>query len=82
MLYTLRFFLKCSFFFHNANLFGSCIIHILYPGCAKIKKNNNSGAKGLKLPDPVVAGNSRRIVTDFVVHLLGYTVKQYEFILS
>jgi hypothetical protein len=33
--------------FHNANLFGVCIIHILYAGCAKIKKNN-SGAKGLK----------------------------------
>ena len=30
MLYTLRFFSsKCSLF-HNANLFGSCIIHILY----------------------------------------------------
>jgi hypothetical protein len=28
-------------------LFGSCIIHILYTGCAKIKKKNNSGAKGL-----------------------------------
>ena len=26
---------KCSLF-HNANLFGSCIIHILYTGCAKI----------------------------------------------
>ena len=38
MVYTLRFFLfKCSLF-HNANLFGSCIIHILYTGCAKIKK--------------------------------------------
>jgi hypothetical protein len=24
--------------FHNANLLGSCIIHILYTGCAKIKK--------------------------------------------
>ena len=36
---------KCSLF-HNANLFGSCIIHILYTECAKIKKNN-SGAKGL-----------------------------------
>ena len=35
---------KCSLF-HNANLFGSCIIHILYTGCAEIKKNN-SGAKG------------------------------------
>ena len=38
MFYTLRFFSsKCSLF-HNANLFGSCIIHILYTGCAKIKK--------------------------------------------
>ena len=47
MLYTLRFFppSKCSLF-HNANLFGSCIIHILYTECAKIKKKN-SGAKGL-----------------------------------
>jgi hypothetical protein len=47
MLYTLRFFSsKCSLF-HNANLFGSCIIHILYTGCAKIKKK--SGAKGLTI---------------------------------
>ena len=38
MLYTLRFFSsKCSLF-RNVNLFGSCIIHILYTGCAKIKK--------------------------------------------
>ena len=46
MLYTLRFFSsKCSVF-HNANLFVSCIIHILYTGVLKLKKNN-SGAKGL-----------------------------------
>ena len=37
--------LKCSLF-HNSNLFGSCIIHILSTECAKIKKNN-SGAKRL-----------------------------------
>ena len=39
MVYTLRFFfsLKCSLF-HYSNLFGSCFIHILYTGCAKIKK--------------------------------------------
>jgi len=36
---------KCSLF-HKSNVFGSCIIHILYTGCAKIKKNN-SGAKRL-----------------------------------
>jgi len=29
--------LKCNLF-HNSNLFGSCIIHILYTECAKIKK--------------------------------------------
>ena len=49
MLYTLRIFLssKCSLF-HNANLFSSCIIHILYTESAKIKKKkNNSGAKRL-----------------------------------
>ena len=47
MVYTLRFFfsLKCSLF-HNSNLFGSCIIHILYTECAEIKKNS-SGAKRL-----------------------------------
>ena len=51
MVYTLRFFfsLKCSLF-HNSNLFGSCIIHILYTECAKIKKNN-SGAKRLNTLD-------------------------------
>jgi len=32
--------------FHNANFFGSYIIHILYTGALKLKKNN-SGAKGL-----------------------------------
>jgi len=39
MVYSLRFFFssKCCFF-HNSNVFGSCIIHILYTGCAKIKK--------------------------------------------
>jgi len=38
---------KCSLF-HNSNIFGSCVIHILYTGCAKIKKNN-SGAKRLNV---------------------------------
>jgi len=50
MVYTLRFFLnsKCSLF-HNSNVFGSCFIHILYTGCAKIYKNN-SGTKTLIYP--------------------------------
>ena len=46
MVYTLRFFSLKYSLFHNSNLFGSCIIHILYTEFAKIKKNN-SGAKRL-----------------------------------
>ena len=47
MVYTLRFFFssKCSLF-HNSNVFGSCIIHILYTGCAKIKKKIIPASKG------------------------------------
>ena len=50
MIYTLRFFLfkMQFFFFYNSNIFGFCIIHILYTECAKIKKNN-SGAKRLMM---------------------------------
>jgi len=33
--YPLFFSSKCSLF-HNSNVFGSCIIHILYTGCDKI----------------------------------------------
>ena len=36
-IYSSFFSLKCSLF-HNSNVFGSRIIHILYTGCAKIKK--------------------------------------------
>jgi hypothetical protein len=42
MVYTVRFFpLQNAVLFHNSNVFGSCIIHILYTGCAKIKKKNS-----------------------------------------
>jgi len=45
--YTLRFFSssKCSLF-HNSNIFGSSIIHILYTGCAKIYKKIIPAPKG------------------------------------
>ena len=33
--------------FHNSNVFGSCVIHILYTECAKLKKN--SGPERLML---------------------------------
>jgi len=36
---------KCSLF-HNSNLFCSCIIQILYTGCAKIKKKIIPAPKG------------------------------------
>jgi len=44
-IYSPGFFSSKSSLFHNSNVFGSCCIHILYTGCAKIKKND-SGAKG------------------------------------
>ena len=50
MLYTLRFFSsKCSLF-HNANFFGSCIIHILYTECAEIKKKFRRQRVNIILP--------------------------------
>jgi hypothetical protein len=36
MLHNLRFFSSKFRLFHNATLFGSCIIHILKTGCVKI----------------------------------------------
>ena len=42
-LYSPSFSVQNAVLFHNANLFGFCIIHILYTGCVEIKKNN-SGA--------------------------------------
>jgi len=36
---------KCSLF-HKSKVFGSCIIHILYTGCAKIKKKMIPAPKG------------------------------------
>jgi len=45
MLHTLRFFsLQNAVYFIMLPFFGSCVIHILYTGCAKIKKK--SGSKG------------------------------------
>ena len=38
MVYTLRFFPSKYSLFHNSNVFGSCIIHILYTGVLKFKK--------------------------------------------
>jgi len=39
------FFSKCCLF-HNSKVFGSCIIHILYTGCVKIKKKIIPAPKG------------------------------------
>ena len=40
---------KCCLF-HNSNIFGSCFIHILYTGCAKIKKKYFRRQKVNKAP--------------------------------
>jgi len=39
-IYSPFFFSSKSSLFHHSTLFGSCIIHILYAECAKIKKIN------------------------------------------
>ena len=51
---------KCNLF-HNSNLFGSSVIHILYTGCAKSKKNN-SGAKRLISPRRFTQKNLRTFI--------------------
>jgi len=65
------FFSKCSLLYNsnNSKVFGSCIIHILYTGCAKIKKNN-SGAKGLtKMTLACVVGTG----CSLIIHYNGHT---------
>jgi len=37
-IYSTFFFLQSASLFHNSNVFGSCIIHILYTGVLKLKK--------------------------------------------
>ena len=55
VVYTLRFFpSKCSLF-QNSNVFGSCIIHILYTGRAKIKKKKFRRQKVKMTPFPIVS---------------------------
>jgi hypothetical protein len=49
MVYTLSFFSsKCSLF-HNPKVFGSCIIHTLYTGVPKFKKNNSCAKRLIDL---------------------------------
>ena len=66
MVYTTRFFpsSKCSLF-HNSNVFGSCIIHILYTGVLKLKKNN-SGAKRLTFTNCTLCPHC---IYEFCIHL-------------
>jgi len=83
MVYILRFFLssKCSLF-HNSNIFGSCIIHILYTGCAKIKKYN-SDAKRLTVEEYVESQVEMREETHVVIHVkLPIIAAQFEWTLD
>jgi len=55
MMYILRLFLSKMQLFHNTNVFGSCIIHILYTGCAKTKKKKFRRQKVNNTNKPTVA---------------------------
>ena len=73
MVYTLRFFSsKCSLF-HNSNLFGSYIIHILYTGCFKIKKK--SDAKRLNIRTQSVLHSKHSPPQLYTNNLLVYKAK-------
>ena len=69
MVYNLLFFFfKIHFFFHNSKVFGFCIIHILYTGCAKIKKKSNSGAKSLIMTEKTASALCR---------LMSYALRRF-----
>jgi len=69
MLCTLRFFSsKCSLF-HNANFFGSCIIHILDTGCAEIKKKS---FRRQRVKEPLLLPRSRYAHLVFLHNTLLY----------
>jgi hypothetical protein len=74
-IYSPFFFLssKCSLF-HNSNVFGVCIIHILYTVCAKIKKKN-SGAKSLT-GSPFPSGPCCSNSIDITAHVLDSSLRQ------
>jgi hypothetical protein len=42
MVYTVRFSSSKCCLFHLSNIFGSCIIHILYTGVQKLKKKSRA----------------------------------------
>ena len=60
---------KCSLF-HNSNAFGSCIVHILYTECAKIKKIMS----GVKLPLLLYAFMAERGQIYLFILSLSYVV--------
>jgi len=57
---------KCSLF-HKSNAFGSCIIHILYRGCAKIKKKIIPAPKGEMILSSLLLTSDLAAVTNSLV---------------
>ena len=53
-IYSTFFFSSQCSLFHNSNVFGSCVIHILYIGRAKLKKNNSGAKRLIKDRDKIV----------------------------
>jgi len=69
------FFSKCILF-QNSNVFGSCIIHILYTGCAKIKKKQFRRQK-VNSPKPVfiyITIRSWNLSFQNILYFIRYTV--------
>ena len=71
MVYTLRFFYSSKrSLFHNSNVFGSGIIHILYTGCAKIKKKQLRRQKVNQSDNTVVTADMFLLASDCIVTFL------------
>jgi len=77
MVYIHLFFSKCSLI-PNSDIFGSCIIHILYTGCAKIKKIIPA-PKGLFFKD--ATRNSVYVKTNDSIRIVNEaTIAQFKFL--
>ena len=79
MLHILRFFFssRCRLF-HNAIFFGSCNIHILNTGCAKILKEIPApkGQAWKRHREMLIASGSLRVVNSLLVRqILGWLVR-------
>jgi hypothetical protein len=72
MLHNLRFFSSKYSLFHNATLFGSCIIHILNTVCPKIWKKKIPAPQGYVYRIYVIEGTEYELALVIHIRKFGY----------